>query len=131
MVSMAKVSLKCSLVTIALNVIHAENAKSELKVFNSIVPAKRELMQLPPHELMTNALNTAELKVMFPNLSMLATIGVLPMSTVDCKKGFSALSCIKTNIRNRLSSKILNDPMIITVEGPSPDKFPHDQACDI
>ena len=94
--------------------------------------ANRELKQLPPRELMTKVLSTAELKVMFPNLSKLATIGLLlPMSTVDCERGFSVLSRIKTNIRNRLSSKILNDLMTITVEGPPPDEFPYDQACDI
>ena len=89
------------------NVIHAEDAKSELKVFNTVVAANRELIQLPPHELMNKVLSTAELKVMFPNLSKLAAIGIfLPMSTVDCERGFFALSRINTNICNRLSSKI-------------------------
>ena len=114
------------------NVIHAEDAKSELKVFNSVVAVNRELKLLPPHELMTKVLSTTELKVMFPNLSKLATIGLLlPMSTVDRERGFSALSRIKIDIRNRLSSKILNDLMTITVEGPPPNEIPYDQGCDI
>ena len=48
------------------NVIHDEDAKSELKVFNSVVAANRELKQLPSRELMTKVLSTAEHKVMFP-----------------------------------------------------------------
>ena len=50
------------------------------------------------------------------------------MSTVDCERGFSALSRIKTDIRNRLSSKILNHLMTISVEGPSPEEFPCEEA---
>ena len=113
------------------NVVHPEAAKSKLKVFNSIVAANRELKQLTSRELMTRMLNATELKTMFPNLYKLAAIGLLlPMSTVDCERGFSALSRIKTDIRNRLSSKILNNLMVITVEGPSPEEFPHEEACD-
>ena len=46
---------------------------------------------------------------MFPNLSKLAAIGLLlPMSTVDCERGFSTLSRFKTDLRNCLSNRILN-----------------------
>ena len=114
------------------NVVNPEAAKSELKIFNSVVAANRELKQLPPRELMTQILSTTELKTMFPNLCKLAAIGLLlPMSTVDCERGFSALTRIKTDIRNRLSSKILNNLMTISVEGPPPEEFPYDKACDI
>ena len=69
---------------------------------------------------------------MFPNLTKLATIGlVLQMSTVDCERGFSVLSVhIKIDLRNRLSSRILNDLMTIS-EGLPPSEFPYEQACDI
>lgn len=114
------------------SVINGEESKSELKVFNSVVAANSQLKQLPPRELMTHILSTTEIQAMFPNLSKLAAIGLLlPMSTVDCERGFSALSRIKTNLRNRLSSRILNDLMTITVEGPPPSEFPYEQACDI
>ena len=114
------------------SVINGEEAKSELKVFNSVVAANSQLKQLPPRELMTHILSTTEIQAIFPNLSKLAAIGLLmPMSTVDCERGFSALSRIKTDLRNRLSSRILNDLMTITVEGPLPSEFPYEQACDI
>ena len=65
-------------------------------------------------------------------LCKLAAIGLLlPMSTVDCERGFSALSRIKTDIRNRLSSKVLNHLVTISVEGLPPEEFPYDKACDL
>lgn len=82
-------------------------------------------------ELMTHLLSIHELRTMFPNLNKLAAIGLLmPMSTVDCERGFSSLTRIKTNIRNRLSSNILQDLMMISVEGPALNQYPFDQACD-
>lgn len=57
----------------------------------------RELKQLTSHELMTWVFSTTKLETMFPNLSKLAAISfLLPMSTVDCEQGFSALSRITT-----------------------------------
>ena len=111
------------------SVTNGEETKSELQVFNSVVAANSQLKQLPPRKLMTHILNTTEIQAMFPNLSKLAAIGLLlPMSTVDCERGFTALSRIKTNLHNRLSRRILNDLMTITVEGPPPSEFPYEQA---
>ena len=67
-------------------------------------------MLLQPTEL------EVELEATLPNLNKLATIGLLlPMSTVDCKQGFSALTRIKTDLQNRLSSKAVNNLMMIAV----------------
>ena len=69
---------------------------------------------------------------MFPNLSKLAAIGrLLPMSTVDCERGFSTLVRVKTDRKNHLSNRILNHFLMISVEGPLPAEFPYDIACDI
>ena len=38
------------------------------------------------------------------------------MSTVDCERGFSALSHIKTYLHNRLSNRILNDLMTTSIK---------------
>ena len=77
-------------------------------------------------------LSTTELEAMFPNLCKLDAIGLLlPMSTVDCERGFYALSRIKTDIHNHFSSKILNNLMTVSVEGPPLEDFPYDKACDI
>ena len=72
------------------------------------------------------------LQVMFPNLAGIAAIGLLlPMSTVDCERGFSALQRIKTDLRNRLSNKVLHYLLSISIEGPPPADFPYNEACDI
>ena len=59
------------------------------------------------------------------------TITQQAMSTADCERGFAALSHIKTDLRNRLSSKMLNCLMTITCEGPQVNEFPYEKACDI
>ena len=42
---------------------------------------------------MSKLTSNAQLLDMFPNLSMLAAVGlVMPMSTADCERGFSALA---------------------------------------
>ena len=86
------------------------------------------LKDMPTHDLMSNA----QLLDMFPNLAKLAAIGlVIPMSTADCEGGFSALGRIKTHLRNRLSSKVLNVLMTISIEGPDNNEFTFEQMCNI
>ena len=81
---------------------------------------------------MSHVIKTPEFNVMFLILMKLATIGLLlPMSTVDCECGFSTLSRVKTKLRNRLSNRILNYLLTISMEGPPPFEFPYDDACDI
>ncbi|ELT88776.1 hypothetical protein CAPTEDRAFT_216552 [Capitella teleta] len=55
-----------------------------------------------------------------PNLRRIAHVAmVLPVSTADCERGFSAMKRIKTKQRNRLIDTTLNNLMMITLEGPS------------
>ena len=64
-----------------------------------------ELRRMTVHQLMSHLAKSEELKLMFPNFAKLATIGLLlPVSTVNCERGFSALTCVKTNLPNRLSA---------------------------
>ncbi|XP_076113346.1 zinc finger protein 862-like [Mytilus galloprovincialis] len=54
----------------------------------------------------------------FPLLSSLSAVGLLlPTSTADCERGFSTLKRIKTELRNRLSNKITNCLVTISLEG--------------
>ena len=113
-------------------IIDVDGTKSELKVFNSVVVANRDLKQLSTRELMTKILKTKEFMCMFPSITKLAAIGLLmPMSTADCERGFSALSHIKTDLQNCLSSNTLNCLMTIAVEGPPLNEFPYEKACDV
>ena len=118
------------------HVAHAESTKEELKIFNSVIAANSTLKQLTTRQLMTHILKTEEMNTMFPNLaklgSILGSIGLLlPMSTVDCECGFSALTHVKTDLRNRLSNNILNSLLTISIEGPPSSKFPYDDACNL
>ena len=75
----------------------------ELKTFNSVVASSVPLKTMTTHQLMSHVLKTEELCRMFPNLAKLAAIGLLLLlSIVDCERGFSTLSCVKTDHRNRL-----------------------------
>ena len=104
----------------------------ELKTFNSVVASNAEMKRMTSHGLMSCLLKVEELSMMFPNLTKLAAIGLLlPVSTVDCERGFSALTCVKTDLRNRLCNKTLNNLLMISIEGPDPMDYPYDQACDL
>ena len=77
-------------------------------------------------ELMCHVIKT---DTMFPNLTKLATTGLLlPVSSVDCERGYSTLSRVKTKLRNWLSNKVLNYLLMISIGGPPPSDFPYDTA---
>ena len=107
------------------------STKQELKIFNSTIASNPEFKKMSTRQLMSHLLKISELKLMFPNLTKLAAIGLLlPMSSVDCERGFSTLSRVKTDLRNRLNNKNLNHLLMISIEGPNPSDFPFDTACD-
>ena len=113
------------------SVIDSEITKTEFQTFNSVVAANPDLKQLNMRDLMHHVVKTPEFSAMFPNLFKLAAIGLLlPVTTVDCERGFSTLSRVKTKLRNRLSNKTLNHLLMISIEGPHPTEFPYDVACD-
>ena len=104
----------------------------ELQTFNSVVASSVPLKTMTTHQLMSHVLKTEELCRMFPNLAKLAAIGLLlPLSTVDCERGFSTLSRVKTDLRNKLINKTLNHLLVISIEGPNPADYPYEQACSL
>ena len=48
---------------------------------------------------------------------------MLPMSTAECERGFSAMNIVKTKLRNRLETLTLDDLLFIKCNGPSLDDF--------
>ena len=57
--------------------------------------------------MMATIVKKENLLSVFPNICNLAAIAqLIPASTADCERGFSALNRIKTPLRNRLSNKI-------------------------
>ena len=111
------------------NVLESDATIYECQCFSKSVLSTAHLKDKPTHELMAKLTSNAQLLDMFPNLAKLAAIGlIIPMFTADCERGFSALGRIKTN---RLSSKVLNALMTISIEGPDNDEFPFERTCAI
>ena len=112
--------------------VDSQATKLEFRTFNSVIASNPGLKQLTMRQLMSHVIKTPEINVIFPNLMKLATIVLLlAMSTVDCERGFSTLSRVKTNLRNCLPNRILNYLLTISMEGLPPSEFPYDDACDI
>ncbi|XP_078368574.1 uncharacterized protein LOC144652439 [Oculina patagonica] len=61
------------------------------------------------------------LRDIFPLLSRLAEVGLaLPVSNAWPERGVSCLKRLKTRLRSRLSQKMLNSLMMISINGPKP-----------
>ena len=72
------------------------------------------------------------LRDMFPQLTKLCTIAALiPVSTAECERAFSAMNRIKTDLRNRLKTPTLDCLMRISIEGPSVSDFNFERAADL
>jgi hypothetical protein len=57
-------------------------------------------------------------KEQYPNLfKLFKIVGCIPVSTVDCERGFSRQNLIKTKLRNRLRHDHLDQLMRIAIEG--------------
>lgn len=113
------------------NVIQEDTTSGEFRIFNSVVAANSTLKNMTTHQLMSHLIKSSEMSCMFPNLTKLATIGLLlPMSSVDCERGFSTLYRVKTDLRNRLANRTLNHLLMMSVEGPSLQDFPYELARD-
>ena len=55
----------------------------------------------------------------YPNMHVLITLALtMPVSTVDCERGFSKHNLIKTRIRARLQTKNVNTLMKISIDTP-------------
>ena len=112
--------------------VNSKQRKSEWKTFVNAVQAKADLKGKDSRELLTALVQQTSLQYIFPNLHTLALIAlVIPMSSADCERGFSALKRIKTRLRNRLSNRILNHLLMISIEGPMLEDFDFEKAADI
>ena len=113
-------------------VVEHQATLAEWKTFVNAVQAKADLKGKDSRELLTALVQQTSLQHIFPNLHKLAVIAlVIPMSSADCERGFSALKRIKTKLRNRLSNRILNHLLTISIEGPKLEEFDFERAADI
>ena len=105
--------------------------KREWQLYKHTVVSDQNLADKTAVEMM-RLLSRQPLGTVFPNLAVLAKIYLLiPVSTADCERGFSALARVKTKSRNSLSTVMLNSLMLLAIEGPAPDKFDFDAAYEI
>ena len=66
---------------------------------------------------------------LYPMLGKLSAWGLsLPVNTAACEWGFGQMKLIKTDLRNPLKKEMLNNLMLIAVEGESVADFPYDEA---
>ena len=71
------------------------------------------------------------LQQMYPQLYKLAQIClIIPVSTADCERGFSAMGRVKTKLRNQMKNSTLNHCLRIVIEGPPVADFDFEQTLD-
>ena len=69
---------------------------------------------------------------LFPNFSKLASIArILPISTAECERCFSAMKRVKTVLRNRLETETLERLLRISLKGPALSDFNFEKAADL
>ena len=90
------------------------------------------LKQLSIREVLKTIIKDQLLKTVLPQTVCLANISfTVPVSTADCEQGFSAVKHIKTVLRNRLKTQMLDCLMRISVEGPELENFDFENAATV
>ena len=65
----------------------------------------------------------------YPNISSLARIGLtIPVTSVNCERGFSRYNAIKTDTRNRLDVSSVEVLMTLTIEAPPYRDFDYEET---
>ena len=89
------------------NVVVSTDLHSDWKAWRSSVLhglSKDAVEKLTAHNMMRELVQNDGLSYLYSALSLVAAIGpVIPATTVDCERGFSAVGRIKTKRRTRLS----------------------------
>ena len=84
-----------------------------------------QFTQLSSSQVMQSLLQE-EVVPLYPELAKLAHIGLVIPAT--CERGFSAMKRIKTELRNRLTTKVLDCLMQISIDGPDLGSFDFERA---
>ena len=86
---------------------------------------------LSHYQVMKLVAGNKTLRLLYPQLCKLAQIClILPLSTVDCERGFSVMKRVKTPLHNRLNTRTLDVLMMICIEGPDFSSFDFKKAVD-
>ena len=110
--------------------VNLDELKGEWELFKNSAGPSLPLRSMKAQQVMALLVEKEDMVHLFPNLFRIALAGLLvPSSTADCERGFSALKRIKTPLRNRLGNPITVQLMFISIEGPSLADFDFDAAC--
>ncbi|XP_052249683.1 zinc finger protein 862-like [Dreissena polymorpha] len=100
-----------------------ENARSEFQTYKRLVKGSYSKMSV------TQVLRILVKGNDLPNIVMLLKCCVvIPMTSVQCERGFSTQNRIKSKSRTSLKSKALDDLMRISGDGPTPGDFDFGRA---
>ena len=110
-------------------VVDAEECRAEWQLFSTFL--QQECHDVPAANVLGKLAVEETLKMVYPNLSKLATICLTsPVSNAECERVFSTLKRVKTRLRSTLKNKTLNHLIRIAMEGPELEKFDFDCAVD-
>ena len=83
-----------------------------------------EFKEVSAREIMSTLSANSSFSSLYPTLSKLASIAlIVPVSTADCERGYSAMNKIKTDPRNRLKTETLDKLIRLSSEGPESEQF--------
>ncbi|CAI7750856.1 unnamed protein product [Closterium sp. NIES-53] len=89
-------------------------AAKELTSFTTILSTHHE--DLSFHDSLSQMLSTPDWESAYPNLGRLwIAVAVLPLSTVECERGFSRQNIIKSWVRGSLCDTTLGDLMMVSL----------------
>ena len=100
-----------------------ENTRSEYQTYKRLVLASYSHMNVG--DILKFLLKTNDLVNM---IAILKCCVVIPVTSVQCERGFSTQNRIKTKSRTSLKSETLDDLMRISEDGPIPSEFDFSRA---
>ena len=113
------------------NVVVSTNLHSDWKAWRSSVLhglSKNAVEKLTAHDMRKPVQNDG-LSYLYPALSLVAAIGlVIPVTTDDWEREFSAVSHIKTKLRTWLTESSLENLLFIVCEGSGIGNFNFDET---
>ena len=82
-------------------------------------------------DLAEGVLSSSTISELFPNMSKLMLHAlVLPVATTDCERAFSTMKRVKTDLRNRLQTKTLDQLLKICIEVPDMANFNFEEVVE-
>ena len=104
-----------------------QELKEEWVIFKQLM--SKNFSDLSIQGMAKKVLNPSEMQDQFPQMLKLLTIALtVPVSSVDCERGFSKQNLIKTKIRAKLKTENVSTLMKMSVDTPELDKFDFHRA---